>query len=46
MKLKNNPILNTAWLEKHAMTLKNNIAKYHFGEKILCIPSESFLLKQ
>jgi hypothetical protein len=26
-------ILNTAWLEKHALTLKNNIAKYSFGEK-------------
>jgi|LakMenEpi03Aug12_release.lakeMendotaPanAssembly.Ray.scaffolds.fasta_scaffold838495_1 hypothetical protein len=26
-------ILNTAWLESHALTLKNNTAKYCFGEK-------------
>jgi hypothetical protein len=35
-----NPILHTAWLENHALTLKSNIAKYYFGEKsIFCIPS-------
>jgi hypothetical protein len=28
-----NPILHTAWLESHALTLKNNTAKYYFGEK-------------
>jgi hypothetical protein len=28
-----NPILHTAWLESHAPTLKNNTAKYYFGEK-------------
>ncbi len=28
-----NRILHTAWLESHALTLKNNTAKYYFGEK-------------
>jgi hypothetical protein len=28
-----NPILHTAWLESHALTLKSNTAKYYFGEK-------------
>ncbi len=28
-----NPILHTAWLESHALTLKNNTAEYYFGEK-------------
>jgi hypothetical protein len=28
-----NPILHTAWLESHALTLKNNTAKYYFGQK-------------
>ncbi len=28
-----NPILHTAWLNKHALTLKRNTAKYYFGEK-------------
>jgi hypothetical protein len=28
-----NPILHTAWLESHALTLKNNTSKYYFGEK-------------
>jgi hypothetical protein len=28
-----NPILHTAWLESHALTLKNNTAKYYLGEK-------------
>ncbi len=28
-----NPILHTAWLESHALTVKNNTAKYYFGEK-------------
>ncbi len=28
-----NPILHSAWLESHSLTLKNNIAKYYFGEK-------------
>jgi hypothetical protein len=28
-----NPILHTAWLDNHALTLKWNTAKYHFGEK-------------
>ncbi len=27
------PILHTAWLESHALTLKNNTAKYYFDEK-------------
>jgi hypothetical protein len=28
-----NPILHTAWLNNHALTLKSNTAKYYFGEK-------------
>ncbi len=28
-----NPILHTTWLESHALTLKNNTAKYYFNEK-------------
>jgi hypothetical protein len=28
-----NPILHTAWLNIHALTLKRNTAKYYFGEK-------------
>jgi hypothetical protein len=28
-----NPILNTAWLDKHALTLKKNSAKYYFHKK-------------
>jgi hypothetical protein len=28
-----NPILHTPWLESHALTLKNNTAKYYSGEK-------------
>jgi hypothetical protein len=28
-----NPILHTAWLDNHALTLKRNTAKYFFGEK-------------
>ncbi len=28
-----NPILHTVWLESHALTLKNNTAKYYFSEK-------------
>jgi hypothetical protein len=28
-----NPILHTAWLENHALTLKSNSAKYYFYEK-------------
>jgi hypothetical protein len=28
-----NPILHTAWLNNHALTLKGNTAKYYFGEK-------------
>ncbi len=28
-----NPILHTAWLDNHALTLKRNAAKYYFGEK-------------
>ena len=28
-----NPILHTAWLESHALTLKINTAKYYFCEK-------------
>jgi hypothetical protein len=28
-----NPILHTAWLDNHALTLKSNNAKYHIGEK-------------
>jgi hypothetical protein len=27
------PILHTAWLNNHALTLKRNTAKYYFGEK-------------
>jgi hypothetical protein len=27
------PILHTAWLDNHALTLKRNTAKYYFGEK-------------
>jgi hypothetical protein len=27
------PILHTAWLDNHALTLKSNTAKYYFGEK-------------
>ncbi|MFN9958604.1 MAG: hypothetical protein ACK55I_36390, partial [bacterium] len=29
-----NPILHTAWLNIHALTLKRNTAKYYFGKKI------------
>ncbi len=29
-----NPILHTAWLDIHALTLKSNSAKYYFYEKI------------
>ncbi len=42
-----NPNLHTAWLESHALTFKNNTAKYYFGEKssflhtFLKFPSES-----
>jgi hypothetical protein len=28
-----NPILHTAWLNNHALTLKRNTAKYYFSEK-------------
>ncbi len=28
-----NPILLTAWLDNHALTLKSNSAKYYFYEK-------------
>jgi hypothetical protein len=28
-----NPILHTAWLNNHALTLKSNTAKYYFCEK-------------
>ncbi len=28
-----NPILHTAWLNNHALTLKRNIAIYYFSEK-------------
>jgi hypothetical protein len=28
-----NPILHTAWLNNHALTLKINTAKYYFGDK-------------
>jgi hypothetical protein len=28
-----NPILHTAWLDNHALTLKRNTAVYYFGEK-------------
>ncbi len=28
-----NPILHTAWLDNHALTLKSNAAKYRIGEK-------------
>jgi hypothetical protein len=28
-----NPILHTAWLDNHALTLKNTTANYNFGEK-------------
>ncbi len=28
-----NPILHTAWLDNHALTLKSNSAKYYFHEK-------------
>jgi hypothetical protein len=31
--LKVNPILHTAWLNSHALTLKSNTAKYSFAEK-------------
>jgi hypothetical protein len=27
-----NPILHTAWLENHALTLKRNTPKYYFAE--------------
>jgi hypothetical protein len=27
-----NPILHTAWLDNHALTLKINTVKYYFGE--------------
>jgi hypothetical protein len=27
-----NPILNSAWLENHVLTVTNNTAKYYFGE--------------
>jgi hypothetical protein len=29
----NKPILHTAWLGSHALPLKNNAAKYYFGDK-------------
>jgi hypothetical protein len=32
-----NPILHTAWLNNHALTLKRNTAKYYFGEKSSCL---------
>ncbi len=28
-----NPILYTAWLDNHALTLESNTAKFNFGEK-------------
>jgi hypothetical protein len=38
-----NPILHTAWLESHALTLKINTAKYYLGEKpVFCIPFSIF----
>jgi hypothetical protein len=40
-----NPILHTAWLNNHALTLKRNTAKYYFGENpVFCIPSQKLLL--
>ncbi len=32
-----NPILHTAWLENHALTLKSNTAKCYFCEKSSCL---------
>ncbi len=32
-----NPILHTAWLDNHALTLKSNTIKYCFGEKSCCL---------
>ncbi len=28
-----NPILHTAWLDNHALTLKSNAAKFYYHEK-------------
>jgi hypothetical protein len=33
-----NPILHTAWLESHALTLKNNTANYYLVKNpVFCI---------
>jgi hypothetical protein len=34
-----NPILHTAWLDSHALTLKRNTAKYYFCEKFSFLPT-------
>jgi hypothetical protein len=45
--IKINPILHTAWLNNHAITLKSNTAKYYFGENpVFCIPSQNFVGNQ
>jgi hypothetical protein len=30
-----NPILQTVWLNNHALTLKRNTAKYYLGENLV-----------
>jgi hypothetical protein len=39
-----NPILHTAWLDYHAVTLKSNNANYCFGEQS-SIPFKIFIVK-
>jgi hypothetical protein len=34
-----NPILHTAWLDNHALTLKRNAAKYYLSEKSSFLPT-------
>ncbi len=35
-----NPILHTAWLDNHALTLESNVAKFYFGgNPVFCILS-------
>ena len=35
-----NPLLHTAWLDNHALTMKSNTEKYYYGKKssVLHIP--------
>jgi len=43
-----NPILQTNWLNNHALTIKINTSKYYFGEisSFLHVTFNNFVVKQ